>query len=352
MGDYEKNNNLKKSTPNWLYSQLYDQFEASKRYREGNAANVRNIAEPGRASILVSSNYSPLHKPKHQHTLKMTFQGTFVRAQVKYGTDRKFNRAKRSCISSFSRQSRSRLMDLFHRLEIKRLAIFVTLTYPEGFPNAKTAKANLRAFFKRIERLHPSKAISAIWRLEFQERGAPHIHIVFFNLPFTPKEKIQSMWDEIIGGVRSFTRIEGIYSNKKLMNYLSKYVAKVEPSDVVQPRFPEPTEDELLRADEPDSDSGFNTLTYLSAYVFKYGENIGRVWGYLNKKDLPFAPLEELELQYVPVQFEPFRQWAVSIFPRIGGYLSDGFKLYLPSAEAALRIFHVLHDINFQLDTG
>lgn len=343
---------MQKSTPNWLYSQLYDEFKASKRYREGNAANVRNIAEPGRASILVSSNYSPLNKPKHKHTLKMTFQGTFVRAQVKYGTDRKFTRAKRSYISSFSRQSRSRLMDLFHKIEVKRLAIFVTLTYPEDYPNAQTAKAHLRAFFKRLERYHDKADLSAIWRLEPQQRGAPHFHIVFFGLPYTPKEKIQQMWDEIVGGVRLFTRIEAIYSNKKLMNYVSKYVAKVEQSDVVQPRFPEPTEEELLRADEPAPDSGFNTLTYLSAYVFKYGENIGRVWGYLNKKDLPFAPLEEIELQYVPVQFEPFRRWAVSIFPRIGGYLSAGFKLYIPSAEAALRAFHVLHDINFQLDTG
>jgi len=234
------------------------------------------------------------------------------------------------------------LFDLFHKLKVSNKATFLTLTYPEDYDNAKASKNDLRALFKRIERLPGTSGISAIWRMEFQERGAPHFHCVFFNLPYIPKEKIQKMWGEIIDCDRPFTRIECIYSQRKLMNYISKYVAKIEGANENEIRPLNPTDEELIDATEPEELSGFNPLTYLSAYAEKFGENIGRVWGYLNKKQLPFAELVEVEYNFIRVEFEPFRRFAVSIYPRIASYLSEGFKLYVASAEAVLKKWRVL----------
>ena len=61
---------------------------------------------------------------------------------------------------------------------------FVTLTYPAVFPDARKAKADLRTWFKRVERRIDKKAW-AIWALELQERGAPHFHLL---VRWTPKE--------------------------------------------------------------------------------------------------------------------------------------------------------------------
>jgi len=309
---------MKKYTPDFVYQQAYDNLARER-------ANIHYIPTQHGTPWQTSALHLPLFPPYHRATLTMTFQGTFVQAKISYTTDIKGKRARRGTITSFSHASRVRLLDLFHKLNVRRMAIFLTLTYPETYETASASKHHLRAFFKRLERLHPNARIAAIWRMEFQERGAPHFHCMFFGLPFTAKEKIQAMWGEIIGFEKPFTRIEGILSQRKLVNYVSKYIAKV-----------------------PDAgNSGFNSLTYLSAYQALHGEQIGRVWGYLNKSDIPFADLEVIELPYRTAQFEPFRRFAIALFPRIADYLTPGFRLYVKSADAILKRFHVLHDLPF-----
>lgn len=202
------------------------------------------------------------------------------------------------------------MFDMFHKLEIKVKPIFVTLTFGEDYPDAQTAKNNLRAFFERVRRAFPQMGVSAIWRMEFQERGAPHFHIIFFNLPFIKKEKIQAVWGEIVDLDRPFTRIEQIKSHKGVMSYVSKYVAKLQDG----------------------GNSGFNSLTYLHAYRAKYGENIGRVWGKFEAANLPFAASITLERDFVPAEFYKFRALAEQMYPKIADYLSPGFRLYVKSA--------------------
>ena len=57
----------------------------------------------------------------------------------------------------------------------------VTLTYPGKWedvaPNGPTVKKHLEAFYTRYERAW-GENIVCVWKLEFQRRGAPHIHIL------------------------------------------------------------------------------------------------------------------------------------------------------------------------------
>lgn len=284
--------------------------------------------EPGKewGTPWETSNYHDrLNLPAHRETLKVTFQGKLVRAKVHKITDQKNKGHKRGKITDFSAQSRGRLFDMFNSLEMRNPVIFITLTYEKDATNAEVAKAHLRAFIKRLQRYHEGRPMAFVWRMEFQERGAIHFHIMAFNLPFTPKITIKAMWAQVIGGYDPFTRIEMIFSSKKTMNYVSKYVGKVNPI----------------------SESGFNPLTYLSAYQEKHGSSIGRVWGIIGKSNLPFAELIECEIPFNYQKFMNFKHLCSHIFPPIMNSLSLGFKVYVTSARAWEHYFHCLYDDPF-----
>lgn len=275
--------------------------------------------------LKVSSNYSPTRKPRGTETLVMTFQGKYVRAQVKHTTTQPPPPHKRATIKDFSSQSRGRLFDLFNKMELKTKIIFITLTYERGDTDAQTAKANLFAFVKRLQRLFPTKRMSFVWRMEFQARGAIHFHILAFGLPFIPKETIQILWGQVTCQSRPFTRIEMIFSSKKIMNYVGKYVAKVNPTAI----------------------GGFNLPTYLAAYQSKNGDEIGRVWGVIGKEYLPMAECVTIELAFNYAKFMKFRYIASHQFPPIWDSLSLGFRLYVMSAKQWEHYFHCIYDTQF-----
>lgn len=265
---------------------------------------------------------------KKRPTLKLEFQGKFVAAAIRYDSDIKPKRGKRGGITTFSAGSRRRMFDLFHRLEIKRKPIFVTLTYGKDYPDANTAKKNLRALFERLRKRLGSQTVSAIWRMEFQERGAPHFHIIFFDLPFIDKLTWQYWWEEITGTPEPFTRVERVKSHKHIMAYVSKYVAKVEPS----------------------SKTGFISLTYLHAYQQKYGDSIGRVWGVFQREHLPMAEKIVIERDLDSVEYNKFRQLAIAAYPPIADYLSKGFRLYVKDAARWMDIARHLFDRRWLVD--
>lgn len=190
--------------------------------------------------------------------------------------------SKRGNVTTFSRKSRKRLLEKTARLDLKaaiakRPVVFLTLTYGQKFPEPMLAKTHLRTLFKRIARLAPEA--SGIWRMEFQERGAPHFHIILYNLPFMSKEVVNTIWGEIIGEEfwdtskheprAPFTRIEAIRNPRRVMSYVSKYVAK-----------------------EDKAGGGFIHVPYLTAEL-----EVGRLWGVFNAKSLPFAELIEINIE-------------------------------------------------------
>jgi len=59
------------------------------------------------------------------------------------------------------------------------LPCFVTLTYPDRFPTVQEAKRDLKVFLQRLNRRFPEAGY--IWKLEPQERGAPHYHLLLWG---------------------------------------------------------------------------------------------------------------------------------------------------------------------------
>lgn len=215
------------------------------------------------------------------YSASVEFQGTLMRVNVKrpyVPISIVADTSKRGKISGFSQRSRKRLLDYTSRIDWQgQKAVFVTLTYPRVFPSAKEAKKHLKAFMERVRRRFPEA--SGLWRLEFQKRGAPHFHILFFNLEWWDKREVQQAWGEIIKYEKPFTRIELIRSWRKAMSYVSKYIAK---------------------RDSPENARGFNYLPYLHA---------GRVWGWFQKSKIPFAPCVVAILPIIDRQFYQFRRY-------------------------------------------
>lgn len=89
-------------------------------------------------------------------------------------------------ITEWSRKSRSRMFRAFCELDygplLERSGIpaMVTLTYPGDWltvaPDGKAVKKHMKAFRKRWERAW-GLPLLAVWKLEFQARGAPHVHL-------------------------------------------------------------------------------------------------------------------------------------------------------------------------------
>lgn len=95
--------------------------------------------------------------------------------------------ATRGAITGWSRRSRSlmvrRLSELDYRPlfgDFTEMPAMVTLTYPGDWesvaPDAASVKRHLEMFCKRFERAW-SQTWVGLWKMEFQRRGAPHLHL-------------------------------------------------------------------------------------------------------------------------------------------------------------------------------
>lgn len=115
--------------------------------------------------------------------------------------------SRRGIISGFSRRSRSRLWSLLMRLDRRYLPLFVTLTFHNAWPgDVAVLKRMLDTFFKRMRRRYPQA--SAIWKLEYQRRGAPHFHLLLWGFPCADRDWIADTW---VAVVRHYVRDESGY---------------------------------------------------------------------------------------------------------------------------------------------
>jgi hypothetical protein len=120
-------------------------------------------------------------------------------------------------------------------------AAWLDLTYPAEFPrDGRIVKAHLEALLKRLKRRYPG--IVYLWVLEFQERGAPHYHIVVSCR--VGKGWLSQAWYEIVGSgepahLRAGTRVSAVRSNVGMAGYFAKYLGKRKqkavPSGFVSP---------------------------------------------------------------------------------------------------------------------
>lgn len=142
---------------------------------------------------------------------------------------------RRQKITHFSAQSRGRLLELLasiNQAACPRLPLFITLTYPSVYPaSGEAVKRHLDMMLKRIKREFPQSA--AIWKLEYQRRGAPHFHMLLFGVPFLSRYWLSKCWFDVVQSnderhLKAGTRVEFIKSWRGVMWYAGKYVAKVD----------------------------------------------------------------------------------------------------------------------------
>lgn len=260
-------------------------------------------------------------------------QGQLVKVKTPKLPKENYEPPKRGKVTGFSRKSRKRLLELFASLKPQKKTVFITLTYPATFPDAKAAKAHLRAFLERLRRL--SDTACGVWRLEFQKRGAPHFHLIMWNLPFIAKETIQQMWGEIIDHAKPFTRIELILTSRKVMSYVSKYVAKATALKAQRGFNHEPYPHAGASAaenGEPDASQETGSQFESDPNSDLY-ESAGRVWGCFNKDLFPFDEPVEIEIEMKPAQFLALRAVAKACFPGLNDeYPFTGFSLFVNDA--------------------
>jgi len=140
---------------------------------------------------------------------------------------------KRGRIEHFSPASRRRLMRLMaqvDRTQFRKRPLFVTLTYPDKWPaDYRVYKADLARFLKAFGRRYPH--IPIIWRLEYQERGAPHYHLMIFSPWFIPWQWIAKTWFQATQKRDVYTLLAGtetraVRSWAGVMHYAAKYMSK------------------------------------------------------------------------------------------------------------------------------
>jgi hypothetical protein len=96
--------------------------------------------------------------------------------------------------------------------------------YPSNGPEVKCHLNSILQYLRRKGALY-------FWVLEFQDRGAPHYHILVNK--WIPKGELSDRWFRIVNSgdldhLHYGTRIEAIRDKGKIKGYLNKYMCKRE----------------------------------------------------------------------------------------------------------------------------
>jgi len=204
---------------------------------------------------------------------------------------------KRGAITRFTIASRRRLIELTARLRVGTIRTsFLTLTFA-GMPSAEDAKAAFKRFRMRLDRRFAKW--SAVWRMEEQERGAIHFHLICFNLPYIPQAVIQRTWQQCTREPMSIVHIELISGgDRQVMSYVSKYVAKLKPTESTT---------SLDKAPYPHDEQEMT-------------EDPGRYWGTINRTRLPYAVRRKICF-YDQIAFQALWSWMTATTKgKIGEY--------------------------------
>jgi hypothetical protein len=137
-------------------------------------------------------------------------------------------------VTGFSGCARRRMRKCLHGMRRDADGLFLTLTYHETDPTPEECKTHLDLFWKRLRRKFPG--ISSIWKMEPQERGIPHFHLIVYGVQFVPISRLLSMWHEVTDETSDEHRQPGsggveveepfVNEDGKLQAYMGKYMAK------------------------------------------------------------------------------------------------------------------------------
>jgi hypothetical protein len=138
----------------------------------------------------------------------------------------------RSEVTEFSPSSRRRLAFVASNTDVD-LRVMITLTYPREFPcDGLVVKRDFDVFRQAAWRRWDRP--SYLWFLEFQKRGAPHIHILLSQVPVDESTRLwlSQRWYEICGTgderhLRAGTRLERLRIPEGARHYVVKEMAKM-----------------------------------------------------------------------------------------------------------------------------
>jgi len=145
-------------------------------------------------------------------------------------------------IKEFSAKSRARLAFVASNTEVE-FRTMITLTYPGDFPSdGRKVKSDLNKFLQWVTK--DQGRCSVLWFLEFQQRGAPHVHCLYsFGIPRNADERrglrfrVSAAWYRIVGSgdvrhLQAGTRTERIRKRDGARHYAVKYAAKMHQKEV------------------------------------------------------------------------------------------------------------------------
>lgn len=158
---------------------------------------------------------------------------------------REEEKSVRGRVIGLSPRSRGRLQVQINKYKFKLGHVwFQTLTYPTDFPSPDVAKQHLENFRKRLKRKFGGCGgkIGLVWRIENQQRGAPHFHLIIFLSKLIPVDVFSvwalKAWFEVIGSSNKHSLVYGCRTEPlRCLNgvaaYCSKYVSKPEEGERV-----------------------------------------------------------------------------------------------------------------------
>jgi len=217
--------------------------------------------------------------PKTPDAVLITYpNATLVEIKQNFAVFPKSGGGVRGSISGFSPASRTRLNRLLNRIEASawKRCKFVTLTYHKNQRDHAEAKYHLKRFTQQLRRYHPDHA--GVWKLEYQDRGSIHFHVLTFGRYIHHKE-IAHSWNRIAepGNHKhrdAGTQIVPVHQARNAVAYVAKYCGKLVGGGEGSER--------RNRDVEGNGSRGSSNMQHAGAYT-------GRFWGVFNKRALPLA---------------------------------------------------------------
>lgn len=185
-------------------------------------------------------------KPLDPPSLSIALGGSLLSLKIPARPDH-LARGDREKITAFSFAAHRNMMRKINAIDRRAISAervaLCTLTYPFFFVTPKAAKAHLKAWLRKMA--SEFGRVPLVWKLEPQDRGAPHFHLMIFAESVDQLQKLQAWaplaWHKIAGnGDRRHLRFhlgqcgngnehcfQPIRSWNGVVAYSAKYLGKV-----------------------------------------------------------------------------------------------------------------------------
>ena len=190
-----------------MRSRFQDWFQAREIEQQlaGNGAGWK-LAESGPAGVVPAVGVPRACYLAHIRAQTENREAYFVRMAGRVVEMRRtmppVGSGKRGKIRGWSPRSRARMVKAFEAVDWQPLQplVFAALTYPAEFPtDGRVVKDHLAKFRYRWRKSYGQP--QGAWKLEFQDRGAPHIHLLLKQPDLdlvSVRQWIAEAWSEIV----------------------------------------------------------------------------------------------------------------------------------------------------------